>query len=170
MENLQGHKPAKAVATRTLSGPLTWVILLVFVISIFGFVQAAVSDSPAVALRDFFQKCFKGDYANAWKYVQADSDYAKQFDGNQAKFEEIWVRTKSHGTTYLKLRIDGVTFSAKSTQSLQTVVVAYTVMTRDQQKDSTKSTVTNQINDANLGFMTMERKAGGSWQLVRPSR
>jgi hypothetical protein len=169
MENIQRNHPAKVAPARTLSGPLTWVILLVFLISVFAFVQVAVSNSPAIALRSFYQKCFKGDYASAWKSVKPSSEYSQQYDNDVSKFEEMWVRTKTHGTSYLKLRIDGVEFSAKSTPSLQTCVVAYTVMTRDQSTDS-KGTVSNQINDANFGYMTLERASGGDWKLIKPSR
>jgi hypothetical protein len=169
MENIQGNQPPKVKSSYVLSGPLTWIILLVFVLSIFGFGLALASDSPAITLRRFFTQCFEGQYSKSWEMVKPDSDYAKQFNGDPKVFEEMWTRTKTHGTTYLKIRIDGVTFSAKSTSDRQIAVVAYSIMTKEQSKDS-EGVVTNQINDANLGFMTMEKLKGQGWKLVMPNR
>lgn len=170
MENLQGIKPAKVTSQKTLSGPITWIILVMFVMALFGFVQTVTSDSPAVAMRSFFDKCFAGNYEDAWKMVKTGSDYSQQFSDDIAKFQDMWTRTKTHGTTYLKIRIDGVEFSAKSTSTQQTAVVAYSIMTREQVKDEKTGTISNQINDSNLGYITMEKLAGQSWKLIRPSR
>lgn len=170
MENLQGIKPAKMSSQKTLSGPITWIILVMFVLALFGFVQTLASDSPAVALRSFFQDCFDGRYEDAWGMVKLDSDYSQQYNDKIEKFQEMWARTKTHGTTYLKVRIDGVEFGSKSTSTQQTAIVAYSIMTREQTKDDKTGTISNQINDANLGYITMEKLAGQGWKLIRPSR
>ncbi|MBP7733065.1 MAG: hypothetical protein KA140_04800 [Caldisericia bacterium] len=170
MENLQGIKPAKMSSQKTLSGPITWIILIMFVLALFGFVQTLASDSPAVAMRSFFDKCFAGKYEDAWDMVKKGSDYSQQFNDKYSDFETMWTRTKTHGTTYLKVRIDGVEFGSKSTSTQQTAIVAYSIMTREQVKDDKTGTISNQINDANLGYITMEKLAGQGWKLIRPSR
>jgi hypothetical protein len=168
MENLQRNKPTKTVSSKTLSGPLTWVILIVFVLSIFGFIQTIFSDSPATALRKFFNLCFDGKYEDAWDMVKLDSDYAKQYSGDVSKFKEMWTRTKTHGTTYLKIRIDAVLYDSKSTSERQVAAVKFTIMTQDQNKDNKTNVITNQINDANMGDLTLEKIKGQGWKLIRP--
>ncbi len=169
MEDIQRHQPAKVNTSHTLSGPVTWIILVLFVMAVFGFISTVTSNSPATTLRKFYSLCMDGQYSKAWEMVKADSDYAKQFNSDPKVFEEMWTRTKTHGTTYLKVRIDGVTFSAKSTSDKMTAVVAYSFMTREQVKDS-EGVVKNQINDANLGYMTMEKLKGEDWKLTTPNR
>lgn len=169
MEDIQRHQPAKVKSPHTLSGPITWIILILFVMAVFGFIFTLTSDSPAITLRKFYGLCMDGQYTKAWEMVKPDSDYAKQFNSDPKVFEEMWTRTKTHGTTYLKVRIDGVTFSAKSTSDKMTAVVAYSFMTKEQVKDSS-GVVKNQINDANLGYMTMEKLKGEGWKLTLPNR
>lgn len=170
MENLQGIKQTKTVTPKTLSGPLTWILLVVFVLSVVGFATVLTSVSPSVALRKFFNHCFDGKYNEAWDMVKLGSDYSQQYGDDVKKFEEMWTRTKTHGTTYLKIRIDGAKFDVKSTSDKQVAIVAYTVMTREQVKDEKTGKISNQINDSNFGYITMEKLKGEGWKLIRPSK
>lgn len=170
MEDLQGIKQAKTVAQKVLSGTLTWILLVVFVLSVVGFVSVLTSDSPSVALRKFFNHCFNGKYNEAWDMVKLGSDYAKQYSDDVKNFEDMWTRTKTHGTTYLKIRIDGAKFDVKSTSDRQVAIVAYTVMTREQVKDNKTGKISNQINDSNFGYITMEKLKGEGWKVIRPSK
>jgi hypothetical protein len=170
MENLQGIKQAKVTTQKTLSGPVTWILLVIFVLSILGFGMILASDSPSVALRRFFNYCFDSKYDKAWQMVKLGSDYSQQYSDDIKKFEDMWTRTKTHGTTYLKIRIDSAKFDVKSTSDRQVAIVAYSVMTREQVKDDKTGKISNQLNDSNYGYITMEKLRGEGWKLIRPSK
>lgn len=151
----------------SLSGPLTWILLVVLLFGFFYGISLFMIDTPAKAIRNYFEASFTGDYEKAWTYILENSPFM-QLKGDVTTFSETWERGKNHGTEYVGIRIDGVMRNKVNTESK----VLYTIMQYDQ---TTKEKVPGSpekglykvkvLKDSFVGSMFLAKDASGNWKL-----
>lgn len=182
MENLQRVSPKNQVTkspirpNTTLSGPMTWILLLIIVATLFGTVKTLASNSPAAALRTFFNHCFEGRYESAWNMVKTGSPY-QELKKDLKNFSEGWERSKSHGTDYVNIKIEQVVINQTSVKkgtpmvSILYCIMQYDEQEREKEKDnpSAGKVKVKILQDSYRGEMFMEF-IEGSWKMVKAGR
>jgi len=161
---------ARPKANHNLTGPLTWILLVVMLLVFVYGIGMMFLDSPAPVLRDYFESCFEGNYEAAWEHIMPDSVYMQQKGGDVQVFSDSWEKSKNHGTEYVGIRIDGVMWNLAGGKAK----VLYAIMAYDQQTREKVSGSPEQglykvkiLQDSYIGSMFMSKDdADGKWKLV----
>ena len=150
-----------------LSGPLTWILLVLLLVGFISGVKIITMDTPAKVLRSYFEASFAGDYEKAWGLILKDSAMI-ELKGDLDTFTETWERGKNHGTEYIGVRVDGVLRD----RSGSVAKVLYTIMQYDQ---VTKEKVPGRpdeglykvkiLQDSFVGSMFLAKNSDGDWKM-----